>query len=119
MTPRRRQTAEEDRVPYDLDEWIKAAPFRFAKTMPDNPHWYVTERDEGRRGFGAEVRAFVDHVHEQGGTRFFKGYPYKTITLDDHDYWLTWGRDCGAIINRKPSTEAGWDDTTGWTRGAE
>ena len=113
MTARRGQTAEEGGVPYDRDKWIKEAPFRFAKTMPENPHWYITERDERRRGFGAELGAFLDRVHEHGGTRFLKRYPYRTITLDDHDYWLTWGQDCGAIINRKPSTEAGWDDTTG------
>ena len=99
-------------MPGDLDQWIKEAPFRFAKTMPDNPHWYVTERDERQRGFGAELRAFLDHVGEHGCTRCFEGYPYRMITLDDHDYWLTWGQDCGAIINRKQSTDAGWDDTT-------
>ena len=27
-----------------------------------------------------------------------------------HDYWLTWGEDCGTIVNRKPSSVAGWDD---------
>ena len=83
--------------------------------MPENPHYYVTERDEDERGFGVEFRAFVDRINEHGVTRLFKGYPYKTIAVEDHDYWLTWGRDCGTIINRKPSPEAGWDDMTGWT----
>ena len=64
----------------DLDQWIKEAPFRFAKTMPENPHWYVTERDERRRGFGAELRAFLDHVHEHGGHPLLRGLPVQ----DDH-----------------------------------
>ena len=80
--------------------------------MPENPHDHITERDEDRR-FGVEFRAFVYRINDQGVTRLFKGYPYKTIAVEAHAYWLTWGRDCGAIINRKPSTEAGWDDTTG------
>ena len=96
-------------------EWITRAPFRFARTMPENPHHYITERDESRRGFGVEFAAFVDRINEQGATRVYKGYPYRTIAVDDHDYWLTWGRDCGTIINRKPSSEAGWDDMTGST----
>ena len=101
--------------PLPRAEWINQAPFRFAKTMPENPHYYVTERDEDHRGFGAEFRAFVFRVHEHGVTRLFKGYTYKTIAVEGHDYWLTWGRDCGTIMNRKPSSEAGWDDMTGWT----
>jgi hypothetical protein len=32
------------------------------------------------------------------------------VTVDGFDYWLTWGADAGAIINRKPSAEAGWDE---------
>jgi hypothetical protein len=96
-------------------ERITRAPFRFARTMPENPHHYITERDENRRGFGVEFAAFVDRINEQGATRVFKGYPYRTIAVDDHDYWLTWGQDCGTIINRKPSSEAGWDDMTGST----
>jgi hypothetical protein len=32
------------------------------------------------------------------------------VTVDDHDYWTTVARgDSGATINRKPSSEAGWD----------
>jgi hypothetical protein len=105
-------------LPRDPREWVTQAPFRFAKTMPENPHHYITERDEDRRGSGEAFRAFVDCINEHGVTRLYKGYPYKTIAVDDHDYWLTWGQDCGTIINRKPSPEAGWDDMTGWTPGS-
>ena len=91
-------------MPYDLDQWIKEAPFRFAKTMPENPHWYITERECRTTGFGAELRAFVDHVHAHGGTRFFKGYPYRTITLDEHDYWLTHAGAAGWIVRRAGMT---------------
>ena len=114
MTARRGQTAEEGGVPYDRDKWIKEAPFRFAKTMPENPHWYITERDERRRGFGAELGAFLDRVHEHGGTRFFKRYPYRTITLDDHDYWLTWARTA-----ERSSTASRPRRPAGMTRSAE
>ena len=77
----------------------------------------TTSRSATRTDAASESssRAFVDRINEHGVTRLFKGYPYKTIAVDDHDYWLTWGRDCGTIINRKPSSEAGWDDMTGWT----
>ena len=53
----------------DLRGWLAVAPFRFAKTMPENPHFYVTERDERERGFQAELTAFVGHVREQRESR--------------------------------------------------
>ena len=95
----------ENRLPRELKGWIRTAPFRFARTMPQNRHWYVTARDERERGFEHEFRAFVDHVRAQGSSRFFKGYPYKTITLDDHDYWSHLGS--GLRSNRQPQAVPG------------
>ena len=45
-----------------------------------------------------------------GGSCGFKGYPYRYVTVDDHDYWTTQASGTGGtIINRKPSADAGWD----------
>jgi hypothetical protein len=74
--------------------------------MPENPHWYVVQRDCR----GPPFDAFLAYLAEVGRVRTYKGYPYRYVTVDDLDYWTTVASgDSGAIINRKPSSEAGWD----------
>ena len=70
---------------------------------PLNPHWYVVERDQG----GKEFTAFVDLIGT-GEVRFYQGHPYRHVSVDGWDYWLTWVEDARNNINRKPSDKAGW-----------
>jgi hypothetical protein len=80
-------------------EFIAAAAWRFAVTMPENPHEWV----KGGPGF----EDFVALVR-RGELRRYGGRPYRTVTIDGWTYWLTWGG--GPIVNRKPAAEAGWDE---------
>jgi hypothetical protein len=34
--------------------------------------------------------------------------PYRYVTVGAFDYWTTWAENAGAIIDRRPSAEAGW-----------
>ncbi len=97
---------DEERVPHSLRVWVVAQPFVFAKTMPENPHHYIVERKHA----GPELTAFVEHVQAHGKVRRYKGYPYRYVEIDEFTYWLTRAEDAGWIINRKLTTEAGWDE---------
>ena len=93
-------------MPAPLRDWIKAQPFRFAKTMPENPHHYIVEKKHG----GPEFTAFVRHVLTHGKVGLFRGYPYRYVEIDEFTYWLTRAEDAGYIVNRKLTVDAGWDD---------
>ena len=93
-------------LPHALRQWIKKQEFVFAKTMPENPHHYIVEKKHG----GPEFSEFVEFVKQRGKVGRFRGYPYRYVEIDLFTYWLTFGRDAGWIINRKPTLEAGWDE---------
>jgi hypothetical protein len=83
-------------------EFIAAADWRFAKTMPENPHWW-TKPARGPNALVALIKA--------GEVRRYRGRRYTTVEIDGFAYWLTWGG--GYIVNRKPAAEAGWDGDDG------
>ena len=90
---------------YDPRPFIGRVHWVFAKTMAHyNPHEYVVESVEG----GPQFDSFVALIN-RGRVRRYKGYPYRHITVEGYDYWLTWADNCGTIINRKPTAAAGWD----------
>jgi hypothetical protein len=63
--------------------------FRFAKTMPETPHWYVTRTAENEADYVALFRAVQHHgVNEKFGKRRYRywypgdGFKYWTMTTD-------------------------------------
>jgi hypothetical protein len=88
-----------------LRDWIKAQPFTFASTMPENPHHYIIEKTRG----GPEFTAFVEYLETHGEVGIFEGYHYRYLEIDEFTYWLTHGVGAGSIINRKLTVDAGWD----------
>ncbi|MEN5075868.1 recombinase family protein [Isoptericola cucumis] len=99
-------------APADLvrraQDYIAIGDWTFAKTMPENPHWYTVRQrawavDEAT-GQGHE--ALFELIREHPTKRRFQGKSYRSITLDGFVYWII--RD-GMIINRKPADQAGWD----------
>ena len=95
---------------YDPRHFIANARWRFAKTMPDNPHWYAVERDEERAGRGDALRAFVAFLKDTGTDAKYGGHRYRYVEVDGFTYWLTWAKGARYIVNRKPTSEAGWDE---------
>jgi CelD/BcsL family acetyltransferase involved in cellulose biosynthesis len=56
---------------YDPRHFIASVEWRFARTMPENPHWYVVERDAG----GEPFSALVAYIRYHGRVRRFRGIP--------------------------------------------
>ena len=74
-------------------QWI------FAKTMPDNPHWYTLrkrwQRDE-------DFAWTVETIRRYGYEEIYEGWPYTVLNIDDMKYW-TMGAPVEEtiLINRK------------------
>lgn len=71
----------------------------FAKTMPDNPHWYTLRRDWGNDNlFDQTVQAIRDNGYEE----YYGGRPYTLLDVNGMKYW-TMGAPIGEtiLINRK------------------
>ena len=65
---------------------------------------YVVQRDDG----GELFDGFLAYLKQHGTYRSFGGRPYLYVSVDGLDYWTTFAKGAGYIINRKPSDAAGW-----------
>ena len=97
-------TFDEVRVSLLRQEWV------FAKTMPDNPHWYTLRRKWSSDDEFVEVVRFI---RSEGYEHVYEGWPYVQLDVDDHFYW-TMGAPIAEtiLINRKllrcPHDDAEW-----------
>ena len=88
---------------------LLAADYRFAKTMPENPHWYTLRKNwEDDAAF---IEA-VEYIREAGYIERYKGRPYTMLNLNGYKYWTMgapiWtkdGKPCTILINRAKTTE--------------
>jgi hypothetical protein len=82
----------------ELREAVKGLPFRFAKTMPEVPHWYIMRSPEIEAVY---VRLF-HAIHQHGYTGTFRGRKNKYLELGDgFKYWaMTTNLAISKIINR-------------------
>ena len=88
-------------IPMTVEEvraFIAAHEWRFAKTMPRTPHWYVTR--ERARDVG-EFQRVVAAIRALGEARRWHGHIFTYLDLDGYCYW-TMGAPIEAtiIINR-------------------
>jgi len=60
-----------------------ALKFRFAKTLPDSPHFYVVRSAENN----AEYEALFRMIEQQGVWEEWKGKPYQYLYLGAYKYW--------------------------------
>lgn len=81
-----------------LRRFIGERRWIFAKTMPDNPHWYTLKR----QGDPAEFNRAVMLIRIHGYDRPFRGTDYRGLDFDGHYYW-TMGAPLKdtILINRK------------------
>lgn len=95
-----------------LAELLEGAKWVFAKTMPENPHWYTLRKTWAN---DADFVWAVEQIRLRGYRSKFKGTWYIQLDVNDHFYWtmgwpigsMDWGWErlnkAGTIlINRKP-----------------
>lgn len=86
-------------TPEKMREYVTSVPWKFAKTMPQNPHEYTRKKD--MPGREAEFEAVVMFIREHGYPKKFGKTEYMYIDLDGLFYW-TMGAPLAAtiLINR-------------------
>lgn len=105
-TPAHGRAAPADLV-QEARAYIAAAEWSFAKTMPDNPHWYAVRGRSRGQGLGAGHEALYRLCRDYHWDRWWHGRTYRTVDLDGFAYWIM---EDGTVINRKPADDAGWTD---------
>jgi hypothetical protein len=89
-------------------EFIDAAEWTFASTMPQYPHHYVVKAREeaaGRHGYGF-LRALIVEYHY---LREWNGRSFRAVTLSGLTLWIM---QTGLIvINAKPAEPDDWETT--------
>lgn len=88
-----RITEETLRQAIEQNEW------RFAKTMPRNPHWYaLRENWVGELDFNI----FIIYIRQFGYNTKYRGWNYVLLDIDGYSYW-TMGAPIPLtiLINRK------------------
>lgn len=87
--------------PLNVEAFIEAAPWRFAKTMSHIPHEYIVRGQVPDDQF----EAFVQLIEDTGYKARWGRYHHTYVNVGDHKYWAMPGRGArrGApiiIINR-------------------
>ena len=79
-------------------EYIAAFDWKFAKTMPQWPHWYVV-RDWGRK---RDFDFFAKFIDKSGYLDQWGQNHWKYLVVDHFKYWV-----CDDVLNRgKPKSNA-------------
>src|ERR1700690_4404087 len=68
----------------DIERFINANNWTFAKTMPENPHWYIV-RD--KCSSEEDFKGFVMHIRKHGYRVKFKGSWYTCFDVGEYKYW--------------------------------
>ncbi len=94
-----------DRVKQNL----LSADYRFAKTMPENPHWYTLRKTWDQDAAFCEA---VQFIRDHGYIERYKGRPYTMFNLNGYKYWTMGapinnknGEPCTILINRAKTQE--------------
>lgn len=88
---------------------LLAAEYRFAKTMPENPHWYTLRKDWSDDAAFVEA---VEFIRANGYIEIYKKSKYTMFNLNGYKYWTMgapiWyrnGNPCTILINRAKISE--------------
>ena len=83
--------------------YIESHKWRFAKTMPENPHYYTLRNDWDDTDFVD----FVLYIRENGYVEKFNGQSYTYLNINGYKYWTMGypinygnGDPCTILINR-------------------
>jgi hypothetical protein len=86
-----------------IGQLLESHPWRFAKTMPKNPHWYTLRHEW--QDVGDEVYNEVNRmIREHGRTEWFGTYPWRMLDVNGFKYWNYYSTRVEDVIvlNRKP-----------------
>jgi hypothetical protein len=107
--PEEERRAHEER----LAALLEAAAWRFAKTMPHNPHWYTLRKTWS---LDEDFVWAVEQIRLRGYRHKYESKWYTQLDVHDHFYWtMGWpinygnGAPCTILINRKPLVFAATD----------
>ena len=68
----------------DVLKELEAKSWRFAKTMPDNPHFYSLKKEWENPD---EFLEAVQYIRENGVSNMFGGREYTVLYLNGFRYW--------------------------------
>jgi hypothetical protein len=68
----------------EVERLLLSASWRFAKTMPEMPHWYTLRREWAR---DEEFAAAVLAIRQHGRRGAYRGNRYTYLYLDGMRYW--------------------------------
>ena len=75
----------------NLDEFrelVRSNKWQFAKTMPQNPHWYTLRKTWVRE---EEFIQFTQYIRDNGSLEWFWGMSYRKLICDGFKYWSSVG----------------------------
>jgi hypothetical protein len=85
----------------ELLAFVRQAPFRFAKTMPEIPHEYTTRKETDE----ADFERFVQAIRELGYRAKFGKNAYTYLDLGGYRYWtMGWPVAKTIVLNRTRAT---------------
>ena len=80
---------------------IESFDWKFAKTMPKNPHFYTVKQKQDRKK-SEDYEKLYNYIRENHYIEYFKGYPYKCCHIGEWTYWaMTDDINESVVINRK------------------
>lgn len=62
---------------------LLAQEYTFAKSMPQNPHWYALRK----KWDGNNFEAVIQFIRDNSYTEYFHGRPFKMFKLNGYKYW--------------------------------
>lgn len=81
-------------------DFVRSLEWRFSKTMPQWPHWYIVRGEDNRR---SDFDRLVALVERYGEDDIWGKKPRRYLRIGDYKYWVL-----GDIVNRAapiPSAE--------------
>ncbi|MDL2238521.1 hypothetical protein LJC56_11980 [Christensenellaceae bacterium OttesenSCG-928-K19] len=94
-----------------IQKFISSQQWIFAKTMPQNPHWYVCKDKLPSTEDKQIFELFVQYIRDNGIAELYQGKKYICWYHEGYKYW-TMGAplENTIIINRAYSTQAETSD---------
>ena len=71
----------------EIHDFIDSHNWRFAKTMPQMPHWYTLKKNCVNRNDEHDFERFVMAIRQTGVPTEWRGRTYRYLKVGDYQYW--------------------------------